>query len=223
MSDAPYYLTDNTHVLIAGATGAGRKYGGKTVTANWWVTRAVESGEHDVGLFWNPKGQSFIRGRTVESLKGLAESYRAGYRHFDYRPAHGHEVEEHGDVVAFLRNVPGNKIVAHDEAQDLRDADSLDWCLSQGGNLRDSDFTTGDIRSLVLTQRPWNLPEELRANMPLKVWVGPFGQEARRYFRDEQMREAAEKIEQATGQYRWSVTDAGDYVETHAPVPEEFA
>jgi hypothetical protein len=29
-----YYLTDGGHVLIAGATGAKRRYGGKMTTAN---------------------------------------------------------------------------------------------------------------------------------------------------------------------------------------------
>jgi len=57
----------------------------------------------------------------------------------------------------------------------------------------------------------------------MKVWVGPMGNEARKFFKSEQMKRAAEKVEQHTGQYRWSVTDGGDYVTTHDPVPEEYA
>jgi hypothetical protein len=180
-------------------------------------------------LYFDPKGLAFVerhdRVRRVRSLKGLAESYRSGYRLFAYHPRGADDLEdEHARVIATLRQLPGQKIVAHDEAQSYADEDgSLEWCLSQGGNMSNSAEKTNDIRSLVVTQRPWNLPEILRANMPLKVWVGPFGNEARRFFQGEQMERAGEKVAEKTGPYRWSVTDGGDYVTTHEPVPEEYA
>lgn len=228
MSD-PYYLTDGAHALISGATGAGSEYGGKSVLANWWFQQSVSKGWHDLGVFFDPKGLGFVAGddvRRVRSLKGLAESYRAGYRLFDYYPqASGDDLEdEHSRLVEMLRQLGGKKILVHDEAQSYAATDnSLEWCLSQGGNMSNSSEATDDIRSLVVTQRAWNLPEILRANLPLKVWVGPMGNEARKFFKSEQMTRAAEKVEQHTGQYRWSVTDGGDYVTTHDPVPEEYA
>lgn len=229
MSDAPYYLTDGSHVLIAGATGAGERFGGKSVLANCWFTNAVESYGWDLGVYYNPKGLNYARGETVDHIKssdgrrkGLADHYVAGKRLFDYRPGSDHELA-HGRLVAFLKNLPGRKVIVHDEAQAYGGLESLEWCLSQGGNMANSNLRTGDIRSLLVTQRPWNLSERLRANCPLKIWVGPFGNEARRFFQAEQMEGAAEKVQEATGKYRWSVTDAGEYIRTHEPVPADFA
>lgn len=229
MSDR-YYLTDGAHVLISGATGAGDDYGGKSVLANWWFQQSVERGWHDMGLFFDPKGLAYVdrksRVRRVRTLKGLAESYRAGYRLFDYYPKSTSEdglEAEYNAVVETLRRMDGKKIIVNDEAQSYKDAEMLNWVLSQGGNMSNSEETTDDIRSLSVTQRPWNLSEVLRANMPLKVWVGPFGNEAQRFFNSEQMKAAGEKVRASTGPYHWSVTDAGEYVTTNAPVPKEFA
>ena len=220
-----YYLTDGSHVLLAGATGSGAEYGGKSVTANWWYCGSVESGWHDLGVYFDPKGLSFVRRRadaSVSSLKGFAEAFRAGKRRIQYRPAYETLETEHVRLREFLRQLPGTKLVVHDEAHEYDDV--LGWWLSQAGNLGNSETeTTGSIRSLCVTQRPWNLPEELRANMPVKVWVGPLGNEGRRFLQSEQMETAAVEIGANTGQYRWSVTDAGEYVHTNPPVPEKYA
>jgi len=226
MSHDRYYLVDGSHVLIAGATGAARDYGGKTATANWWYERSVETGHHDVGVFFDPKGLQNIKGKDsdstpYETLAGLAEGYQSGQRLFHFKPRNVER--DHERLKEWLRNLPGDKIVVHDEAQSYRGGESLEWFLSQGGNIANSNEPTGDIRSLVITQRPWNLPEELRANMPVKIWVGPTGNEFRSYMDAERMKKAGERIEENTGQHCWSVTDAGDYVETNPPVPEKFA
>lgn len=217
-----YYLTDGAHVLIAGATGAGDEYGGKSVLANWWFHQSVDRGWHAMGVYFNPKRLGYVRGRTVGSLIELAEAYRGGARLLDFQVT-GDLEHEHAQLVRLLRGLPGEKILVHDEAQSYRGSYSLNWCLSQGGNMAASGETTDDIRSLVVTQRPWNLIEELRANMPLKVWVGPFGNEARHFFDAERMTEAADRVREATGPFRWSVTDGGDFVETNPPVPAEYA
>ncbi|TKX79266.1 hypothetical protein EXE53_16690 [Halorubrum sp. SD626R] len=221
MSDR-YYLTDGSHVLISGATGAGDEFGGKSVLANWWFAQSVGQGWHDLGLFYNPKGLNYVRGRTVHTLKGLAQSYRAGNRLFDYRPRSDVEAE-HEAVIETLEQLPGRKIVVHDEAQSYQGSSKLNRALAQLGNMANASTPTDDIRSLVVTQRPWNLSEELRANMPLKVWVGPYGNEAEHFFNAERMAAAGEQVRANTGAYRWSVTDAGEFVETNPPVPEEFA
>jgi len=225
-----YYLTDGAHCLISGATGAGDDYGGKSVLANWWFQQSVERGWHDVGVFFDPKGLGYVSRsddvRRVRTLKGLAQSYRAGYRLFDYYARATEKdalEEEHDRLIQMLRQMGGSKIVAHDEAQSYKGSPGLNWCLSQGGNMANSSEPTDDIRSLTVTQRPWNLGETLRANMPLKIWVGPFGNEAENFFDSEQMTDAKQKVRAATAPYHWSVTDGGDYVTTHEPVPVRFA
>jgi len=217
------YLTGGSHVLISGATGAGDAYGGKSVLANWWVERSVATGWSDLGLVYNPKGLGYVRGRTVRSLEELAERYRAGDRLFDFRPPSTYGAEEHTPVVETLRQLPGSKIIAHDEAQAYKDSEGLSWSLAQGGNMDNSAEPTDSIRSLVVTQRPWNLSEELRANAPIKIWVGPATSEGARFFRSERMGSAWSEVEESTGPYRWSITDAGEFVTTAEPVPEEYA
>lgn len=214
MSDR-YYLTDGGHVLISGSTGAKEGYGGKTATANWWFEQSVKKGRHDLGLFINPKGHGHIRGTAVSSLKGLAESYRAGERLFNVTTA------DPDPYVQMLTKLPGEKIVVFDEAQQYRDSEALNWVLSQGGNL-----DSGSITALVLTQRPWNLTEELRANLPVKIWVGPVTPEGRKFFQTEQMVGVGEQIAdqmKAYGPYHWAVTDAGELQHVNPPVPAEYA
>lgn len=225
MPDRYYLPPGGGHVLIAGATGTKDEYGGKTVTANWWWRQSYAKGWHDLAVYINPKGHSNIGKAidgtdpvTVDSLREFASAYREGERIFDYQLAWGNEVEAHEELIETLRELPGEKIVVHDEAQRYRDSRMLDWSLSQGGNLDE-----GSIRSLVITQRPWNLSETLRANMPVKIWVGPLTSEGRNYFQSENMHDAIPKIQEATGPFRWNVTDGGEYQHTNEPVPERYA
>jgi len=207
-----YYLTDGGHVLIAGSTGAKKEYGGKTTTANWWVDQSVSKGWHTAGVFINPKGHSSIRGQTVSSLSGLAQSWKAGYRQFDV------QTDTPGPYIEFMREMGVSCIWALDEAQSYSDSDMVNWVLSQGGNL-----DSGSQRALTLTQRPWNLSEEWRANMPVKCWVGPVTPEGRRFFQSESMSPAIEAVESDMKPYHWAVTDGGEYQHTNPPVPEKYA
>jgi len=217
-----YYLQNGAHVLITGATGAGDQYGGKTVLANWWFTESCRSGQYDMGLFYNPKGHNFVRGVRVRSLAELVQEYRDGTRMFDYVPSND-SVSEHTDIVATLRQVPGDKILIHDECHEVAKSDMLDWCYRQGGNVGNgSRFATGDIRSIGITQHPWDLPESVSNNSPLIVWVGPKTQQSKRYFQSMQIQGAYDQIGDVPP-YHWSVIDAGEFVETNAAVPEEFS
>jgi hypothetical protein len=207
-----YYLADGGHVLISGSTGARDDYGGKTVLANWWMDNLVQKGHRDVALFLNPKRHGFIEGQTVHTVKGLAESYRAGNRVFDVRDT------QPDKWVNFLLSLGRDAVVVFDEAQTYGDAEGLNDTLAMYGNRDD-----GSIRGLVITQRPWNLSEELRANMPVKVWVGPITNEGRRFFETEQMGTVADRLEGAMKPYHWAVTDAGELQEVNEPVPEGYA
>lgn len=207
-----YYLTDNGHVLISGATGARDDYGGKTVLANWWFSSEVEKGHRHMGVFINPKGHGFINGRSVRSLKGIAESYRAGHRLFN---VHTDTPEPY---IEWMKQMPGEKVAVFDEAQQYADNDVFQWVLNQGGNLDE-----GSIRALVVTQRPWNMPEPVRLNMPVKIWVGPMTPEGRKFFQAEQMPELADDLDGEIQPYHWAVTDAGELQHVNPPVPAKYA
>jgi hypothetical protein len=222
MSSDDYYLTNGAHCLLTGATGAGEEYGGKTVLGNWWVTMAMKNGLHDMGLIFNPKGHQFVRGETVRSLNQLVTAYREGSRLFNYVPT-ADSAAEHDKVLLALRQTPGSKIVMHDEAHEVADSDMLDWCFRQGGNVGNGTrFRTGDIRSIGVTQHPWDLPESVTNNCPLLCWVGPKTAQSKKYFQAMQIQGAYDEIPN-TDPYHWSVIDAGEYVDTNAPVPERFA
>ncbi len=217
-----YYLNDNTHMLITGATGAGDNFGGKTVTANWLCERSHSQNMVDMAVFFNPKGHSFVRGTTVRTLADLVETYRSGDRLFNYIPKTDTSAE-HSQLIRTLRKVPGEKLVIHDEAHEVADSKMLDWCFRQGGNVGRDRYETGNIRSIAVTQHPWDLPESVSQNCPLMVWVGPTTPQTKRYFSTMQMPGAYEEIPGDSEPYCWSVIDAGEYIETNAPVPEEYA
>lgn len=217
MSDR-YYLTDGGHVLISGATGAKEGYGGKTVTANWWFSNAVEKGWYDQGVFINPKGHGWLEGREIHSLQGLAQSYRSGQRLFNIHVPHDDAERAVDGVIEFFRNVDGDTIVVFDEAQAYRDSRELSWVLSQGGNLDGGAFT-----GLVITQRPWSLSETKRMNLPVKIWVGPVTSEGRKFFQTEQMQSVADELDGEMQPYHWAVTDAGELQHVNPPVPEAYA
>jgi hypothetical protein len=216
-----FYLTDGAHVFITGATGAGDEFGGKTVLLNWWVTRAVEQGHHDLGLIFNSKGHSFMRGKTVRTLQDLADAYRSGYRLFNFIPMNSEA--DHETVMQMLRELPGSKIVGHDEAHEYADSEMLDWMFRQGGNVEDSiRFETGNIRSLLTSQHPWDLPEAVTNNVPLFVYLGRKSPQAKRYFTTMQIAGAYEQMPDMDP-YEWTVFNAGEFVEKNPPVPEEYA
>lgn len=217
-----YYLNNSAHMVVTGATGAGDGFGGKTVLANWLVEQSYTNGLVDMAVFVNPKGHRFVRGTEVRSLRDLVETYRSGDRLFNYVPKTD-TAAEHEQLIRTLRKVPGEKIVAHDEAHEVSESKMLDWAFRQGGNVgTGSRFKTGDIRSIAVTQHPWDLPESVAQNAPLLVWVGPKTPQTKRFFDSMQMGSAYEEIPDAPP-YHWSVVDGGEYVETNAAVPEEYA
>jgi hypothetical protein len=217
-----YYLTDGSHVFVTGATGAGDKFGGKTVLANWWFDRAVSTGTHDMGVFFNPKGHSFVKGSLVRSLGDLVYCYQQGDRLFNYVPSGDSVASQHDKLIRTLRKASGTKIVVHDEAHEVASSEMLDWCFRQGGNVGSQRFKTGDIRSIAVSQHPWDIPESVAQNAPLKVWVGPTTPESKRYFDTMQISDAYAEIPE-TDPYYWTVIDGGEVVSTNKPVGEAWA
>lgn len=221
----PHYLR-GPHSFISGLSGAGADKGGKTALGNWWIYNAVNNHQHpEIGVFFNPKAENFIKGRTARSLADIRDGLVDGHRVFDVRVPEGADtVSVHERLIKFLRSIDGTKIVAHDEAYQYGDSDMLEWSLRQGGNIGDSErWQSGDMQSLVITQHPWDIPEKVAQNAPVKVWVGPAVGESDRYFSAMQIGSAKDKIRQHTGPHKWSVIDGGEYVETNPPVPDEYA
>lgn len=205
-----YFLTDGGHVLIAGATGARDDYGGKTVLANWWADQLVELGHRQVSLFVNVKEHSFVRGREVSTLRGAAQSYRAGYRRFDWRgnPADGAQWAE---------ELPGEAVIVWDEAWDYSDSETLHAALRMWGNQPES------TRSLVVSQRPYDLSQDIRNNTTITVWVGPVTNEGEQFFDSMKIPDVSDRLKGEMKPYHWAVIDGGELQEVKRPVPEAYA
>lgn len=211
-------LTDDGHVLMTGTTGAGEGMGGKTTTANWWHEQAVESGQREVSVFYNPKNHSGIRGRTCTTLGGLASAYRRGSRVLDFQPKSKYGEPEHEAVIQWFKRIPGRKQFIHDEVSFYADSEGLKWALAQGGNLG-----SGSIRSLVLTQYPWDLSERMLNLLIWRVYVGEPTKQTERYLQAMGMGEMAGEIRQRAAPYHWQAITGDEVVKVYEPVPESYA
>lgn len=221
MTDSPNYLTDRTHVVLSGVTGSGDRYGGKTVTANWWATRLVEQGHYDFSVFFDPKGKRFVRGHEVADWKGLHDAVTDGAEHVQVvPPVSADEVDVHAGVVRYLSGLDDHQVVmVHDEADDI-DGEWLGKAVSRMGN----PGRGAALKNLVVVQHPWGVSETVvGSNTPVKVFVGPVTSEHERYFDAMQVGSAFETIERRhTDPFVWSAIDGGD-VTTFDPVPAEYA
>lgn len=207
-----YYLADGGHVLISGATGSRKDYGGKTVLANWWASNLVAKGHRDVSVFINPKGHGFVRGNRVRSQSGLQQSLNAGTSQINYTKPHPNA------VVAELAKRNANAVVVFDEAWEYDGSWGLNQTVRKLGNI-----DGGGIRGLVVSQRPWDLTDAVLNSTPLIVWVGPLTNEGQRYFETMNMSQEAAKINGKMEPYQWAVFDGGELQEVNDPVPASFA
>lgn len=226
MTDAPTWLTDNTHVLVSGVTGSGDAFGGKTSTAAWWLDMAVERGHFDYALAFDLKGGRFP-GADVTNAHEAAEAVQRGERRLDWT-VNGSPVDmgdfsdEHAEAMSFASGLNGSVIVAHDDAVMYGDADSLRWATALAGNPSGGDHA---VKSLVISQDPWDLPRKgVRSNLPVLVWVGPTGEDSERYF-DVMKKSAAHDLvsQRHTEPFMWSAVDGDGSVTTYGPVPEKYA
>lgn len=210
-------LTDDGHVLLTGTTGAGEGMGGKTTTANWWHEQAVTSENRDVSLFYNPKRHNGIKGQTCRSLSQLAAAYREGARLLDFQPHSEYGEPEHEPVTRWFRRLPGDKQIVHDEVSFYSDSEGLQWCLAQGGNL-----DTGSIRSLVLTQYPWDLSERQLNLLIWRVYVGQPTKSTERYLLSMGLGELSAEIERLAQPYGWIAITGDEIINVYEPVPETY-
>lgn len=216
-----YYLTDFTHMLITGSTGSGSEYGGKSVLSGWIADNSVKSGFVDISIIFNVKGHDFFPGEKCYSIKDVVTSYNSGNKIINYIPDET-PIAEHSRLVEVFKKVSGRKLFVHDEAHMLSDSPELDWCFRQGGNVG-SKYRTGNIRSIAVTQHPWDLKNSTLNNTPLIVWIGPKTAQAKRYFQTMQIESAYKQIPENIEPYHWAVIDAGEFVEINAPVPQKYA
>lgn len=219
------YLTDGSHALVFGTTGSGTRWGGKTAVANWWHSETIDKGWRDLSIFFNPGEEPGIKGRTVESMRELADAYRDGARKIDFQPATLTGAPELEELAEFIRHVDGSKLLVVDEAQDVDDTQALRWAFKRGSK--------ADLKTIAVAQRAWDLNDTVRTNATLTVYVGPYNDGFDRFFESE-LRGTCydtdagpvtpkEHVRATHDPYCWSVFDAGsDLLEVNNPVSKEY-
>ena len=204
-----YYLTAGGHVLIGGATGAGDRYGGKSSTAHWWVENLISGGWVDSVFVVDP-GSGPYQYREFRTLRGMAQSYHSGTRRFTWPRESG--VTE---LVEFVDALSGSSAIVFDEAWMYDGSEGMENCIRNLGNQEDP------VRGIVVSQRPYDLPESIRNSCPVKCWVGPITTEGEQYFRSGGMGHIPDGHD--LDPFHWIVTDGGEVVDVNPPVPEEYA
>lgn len=210
-------LTDDGHVLMTGTTGAGEGQGGKTTTANWWHEQSVQSGTRSLSVFYNAKCQSGIKGVTCQTLGELAAAYKQGHRLLDFQPASDYGEPEHEPVVQWVRRLPGRKQIIHDEVSFYSDSEGLNWALAQGGNMGQNS-----IRSIVLTQYPWDLSERMLNLLIWRVYVGVPTKSTGRFLEAMQLADLLGEIQSVAEPYHWVAITGDEINQVYSPVPESY-
>lgn len=225
-------LTDGTHCLVAGVTGSGERWGGKTSTAAWWMDSVVPDdlaapAHFRYGIAFSPKGNRFPNAKTVSDMDSAFEAL--GERRtkiewtVDGSPIDGIDLSSsHAECMEFARRLPGDVFLVHDDAVLYSSADSLQWATATAGNPPPGDPR---IKSVVVSQDPWDLPRRgVRSNLPVLIWVGPTTAEAEKFFRQSGKSEAFDVVESRHKEpYRWSIIDGAGDVATFNPVPSDYA
>lgn len=218
MPSEPTFIGDLGHVLVAGATGSKPRYGGKSTTANAWAASTVHRGDFDAAIFFNPKHDDGIIGRTVHSIAEVARALRSGESAIDLRPSSTTGSEEHEKLREFVARLEDTRLlVIHDECADY--PDSLRWFLKRGGN-------ESSCKSLALTQNPYEVPATIRGNLHTLIWVGPANGALKTFSQRSDWPDEIYSIvsERHTEPYRWTAFDGNSAAdaETFAPVSEVF-
>jgi hypothetical protein len=216
----PDYLTDRSHILISGVTGARTDYGGKTALANWWSTKWGRTA-FDVVIFANFKADAApqIHAETnVETVDGIADAMAEGAGHICLTPTDDDWQAVHDRLKAFVSALPKSmdKLVVHDEAPEYDD-DSLRWFVRVAGN-------GANCKSLVLAQAPGDLSMPVRRQTIL-CWVGPVSEDNRHVFEANHRANHYRWMRENHEPYQWSVLlgPENEDRDSYPPVPEEYA
>lgn len=214
------YLTDRSHILISGVTGARTDYGGKTGLANWIAT-AWGRQFFGLVLFLNfkqdAKPAEFAE-VEVDDVQGVAEAMSKGHTHICLTPADPDWQAVHDRVRGFIDALPKDidKLVVHDEAPEYDD-ESLMWFVRVAGN-------GANCKSLVIAQAPGDLSMAVRRQTIL-CWVGPVSEDNRHVFQANHRENHYRWMRENHDPYQWSVLLGPEDSDrdTFEPVPERFA
>ena len=220
MSDTPPYLTDRSHLLIAGVTGARTDYGGKTSLANWLAATHGRAST-DLALFVNVKlddAPERHADAVATNLQEVAGAMRDGATFVCLSPTRADWGAVSRDVREFVEALPRDleKMVVLDEAPEL-DEEALRWFVRVAGN-------GAACKTVVLAQAPGDLDMAVR-RQTLLCWIGPATEDNRHVFEANHRGNHFDYILEEHDPYVWSVMTgpADQDRDTFEPVPEKYA
>lgn len=217
---APDYLTDRSHMLIAGVTGARTHYGGKTALATWWCDVWGRQ-SNDVVIFGNFKlddAPEEHADAVVHTVEEIAPAIRDGATFITLSPTSSDWEAVHRRLRAAVDALPKdlNKLVVHDESPEL-DEEALLWFVRVAGN-------GSNCKSLVIAQAPGDLGMGVRRQCIL-TWIGPATEDNRHVFSANKRENHFDYIREEHDPYVWTVLlgPGDDDRDTFDPVPEDYA
>jgi hypothetical protein len=217
------YINNFEHIGIYGITGSSSDtagYGGKSVLANWWFTETVQNGHFDYGLFFNASHLDYVRGEKAYSYVDCANIMEKGGNLINFLPESATGETEHHDLMEFLRDLNGTKIVVTDEATDLdKEGGSLHKAVKRYGN-------QGNMKNLVIAQSPSDLENHIRKQCTKEIWVGPFSEDEKFLFRQKSKKhmKVVRHLRENHDPFQWTVWDKmGNIVDYNNPVSDKYA
>lgn len=217
------YINNFEHIAIYGITGSSASdagYGGKSVLANWWFTETVKNGHFDYGIYFNASNLNYVNGEIAKDYVDCAKIMQKGGNLINFIPESATGEIEHSDLMEFLRNVKGTKILVNDEATDLD---------KQGGSLHKAVKRYGNqagIKNLCIAQSPTDLESHIRKQCTKEIWVGPISENEKFLFRQlgENHMKVFNHIKERHEPFQWSVWDKmGHIVDYNNPVSKKYA
>jgi len=214
------YLTDRSHLLVAGVTGARTDYGGKTSLANWLASTHGRAA-FDVVIMANVKADSAPEDHAevvVDDVEGIGRAMGEGHTHICLTPSSADWEGVSQRLREFVEALPTDlsKLVVLDEAPEL-DEGALQWFVRVSGN-------GANCKAVILSQAPGDLPMAVRRQCIL-VWVGPVSEQNRHVFTANSLGNHFDAMQREHEPYHWSVLlGPEDQDRDHyRPVPEEYA
>lgn len=217
MSEADY-MTDQSHFLITGVTGARTDYGGKTSLATWWADTHGRAA-FDVVIFANVKNDDAPEQHAdavVDDVEGIGRAIGDGAQFVTLSPTDHDWEAVSRRLKQFVQALPDDmsKFVVLDEGPEL-DEDAILWFVRVAGN-------GNSTKTLLLSQEPGAVPGRGQC---ILVWIGPVQENQRHVFRANKRENHFDAMREQHEPYHWSVllgpedTDRDHY----RPVPEEYA
>lgn len=214
----PDYLTDTSHLLLLGPTGARTVYGGKTALATWLADGPLR--ERELVLFVNVKQDDVADVledyREVSTVREVGEAMGDGARRIVLTPNDPDWEAVSERVESFVRELPADmgKAVVLDEVPELDERAVLSFARVHGNG--------ANCKLVAISQGATEVSQSV-VNCCIPIWIGPKPGSYDAWFRSNDLGSHIEPLN-AHEPYEWSVLlgPAAEDRDHFEPVDERY-